>query len=217
MNTKVLAGISASLFLTSAVHAATVYDLSTGTGNGYFLGTSESGDELHLGGTDRVIESFSFDYFANYSQVGGLIFRIYANDGVVVNGNKVPGTILDTRTLDVTVGGGHVLLNYPFDPANVLPDTITYTATFSGIEGSPAKAGLILPDSNPTVGTSFDDIWSRTGPGAGDWTLLHVTDQNGAPVIGNFKATVTATPEPGAIALMSLGGVALLFISRRRG
>lgn len=217
MNVKTLAGLSAVVFGVSSAEAATVYQLNTGPGNDYYLGTSETGDELHLGGTDRIIESFSFDYYANYSEPGGLIFRIYANNGPLVNGSQVPGDLLDVRTLDLAAGGGHVVINFPFDAANVLPDKITYTATFNSINSNPvAKAGLTLPNGNPTIGTSFDDVWTRTGPGASDWALIHVTDLSGNPIIGNFTATVTAVPEPGTLALMTLGGLALFVVARRR-
>ena len=217
MNIKVLAGVAVLALGASTVNAAVVYELSTGPGNNYYQGLKEFGDELHLAGTERIIESFSFDYSANYTQAGALTFNIYANDGAIVSGNRVPGTLLDTRVLDVTSGGGHIQINYPYDPANVLPDTITYTVAFAGIGGgSPNRAGLILPGGSPAVGTSFDDIWQRTGPGASDWALIQVTDQNGASVIANFKATVTAVPEPGTIALLALGGLGILVASRRR-
>jgi len=216
MNIKGLLGV-AVLAGASTVQAAVVYELSSGPGNGYYQGLREFGDELKLAGSDRVIESFSFDYFANYAQASGLTFRIYANDGAIISGSKVPGTLLDERTLDVAAGGGHVAINFPYDAANVLPDAITYTVAFSGIGGgSLNRAGLVLPDSSPTTGTSFDDIWQRTGTGASDWALIQVTDLNGVPVIANFKATVTAVPEPGTIALMVVGGLGLLAFHRRR-
>lgn len=217
MNIKALTGLAALAIGVSSVRASVVYEVSSGPGNDFYQGFKEFGDELHLAGTDRVIESFSFDFFANYAQTGGMTFRIYANDGATVSGSKTPGTVLDVRTIDVTEGGGHVKIDFPFDAANVLPDTITYTVTFSGIgAGSPNRAGLILPNATPSVGNSFDDIWQRTGTGASDWALIQVTDPSGVPVIANFRATVTAVPEPGTIALMALGGAGLCIARRRR-
>ncbi len=216
MNIKALTGLAALAIGVSSVRASVVYELSSGPGNDFYQGFKEFGDELRLGGTDRVIESFSFDFFANYAETGGMTFRIYANDGALVSGSHTPGTILDVRTIDVTPGGGHVKIDFPIDSANVLPDTITYTVSFSGIgAGSPNRAGLLLPNSTPSVGASFDDIWQRTGPGASDWALIQTTDANGLPVIANFRATVTAVPEPGTLALLGLGGLGLL-IARRR-
>ncbi len=216
MNIKALTSVAVLSLGASMVRAEVVYDLSGGPGNSYYQGFKEFGDELHLT-SGGVIESFSFDYFANYSQSAGVTFKIYANDGGLVSGSSTPGTLLDARTLDVASGGGHVQIQYPYDAANVLPSTITYTVTFSGIGGgSSNRAGLILPNSDPTVGSSFNDIWQRTGPGASDWALIQVTDQDGNPVIANFKATVTTVPEPGTMALLALGGLGLVVLARRR-
>ena len=216
MNLPTLLSLT-TLTLGTAAQAATVYDLSSGAGNWYYPGTSEFGDELHLGGADRIIESFSFDYFANYSLVGGMTFRIYANDGALLGGSHVPGTLLDQRTLDVTAGGGRVVVQYPFDVANTLPNTLTYTVSFAPtLNRPPDTAGLLLSSDAPSVGSSFDDIWRRTGSGPSDWQLLQVTDPNtGLPVAANFKATVTATPEPSTVALLALGGLGMLLAARR--
>lgn len=202
---------------TATLHATTVYDLSSGGGNRFYPGSGEFGDELHLGGTDRVIESFSFDYYANYTLGGGMTFRIYANDGALLGGSHVPGTLLDERTLDVATGGGRVVIQYPFNVANTLPDTLTYTVSFAPtLNRPPETAGLLLSDDTPGVGVSYDDIWRRTGAGASDWQLIQVTDSNtGLPVVANFKATVTATPEPGTVALLALGGLGLVLATRR--
>ena len=219
MNAKLSAILAALSVGVSSVRAAVVYDLSSGPVNSYYQSFSEFGDQLVLAGADRVIESFSFDYFANFAQAGGLTFRIYANDGPIVSGSRAPGTILDARVLDISNIGGsqHVLINYPFNAANVLPNSITYTATFSGIgNGSSNRAGLITPGGFPSTGASFDDAWQRTGTGAGDWALIHVVDNNGLSVIANFKATVTAVPEPGTVALFVLGGLGLVVAARRK-
>lgn len=217
MKIKAFTGLAVLALGLSSARAAVVYELSSGTGNDYYQGFKEFGDELKLAGSERIIQSFSFDYFANYAQAGGLTFRIYANDGALVGGSHTPKTVLDVRTFDILSGGAHVEINFPYDASNVLPDSITYTVAFSGIGGgSPNRAGLILPNANPTVGSSFDDIWQRTGTGASDWALIQVTDANGVPVIANFRATVTAVPEPGTVALMVLGGAGLLAASRRR-
>ena len=138
MNAKQLAVLAALSLGASSVRAAVVYDLSSGPSGSYYQGFSEYGDELTLGGTDRVIQSFSFDYFANYAQAAGLTFKIYANDGPLVNGSRAPGTVLDARVLDVSNAGSgrqNVTITYPFDAANILPNTITYTVSFSGLGG----------------------------------------------------------------------------------
>ncbi len=218
MNAKQLAVLATLSLGASSVRAAVVYDLSSGPSTSYYQGFSEYGDELTLGGTARVIQSFSFDYFANYTQAAGLTFKIYANDGPLVNGSHAPGSVLDARVLDVSNAGSgmqHVSITYPFDTANILPNTITYTVSFSGLGGG-NRAGLVTPGSFPTTGSSFDDAWQRTGTGPGDWALIHVSNNDGLSVVANFKATVTAVPEPGTVALMVLGGLGLVAVSRRR-
>jgi hypothetical protein len=63
------------------------------------------------------------------------------------------------------------------------------------------------------VGSSANDFWEKTGPGANDWALK--TFNAGSPS-ANFVATITAVPEPGTVAMMIAGAGMVLVALRRK-
>jgi hypothetical protein len=185
----------------------------TGDPNSYSYTTAaEYGDEVILAGTDRIITGFSFHYYANYTQAGALTFRIYAQDGPKISGFASPGSLLDTRTIDVFAGGKDVSIDYGLDLSNIIPGRLTYTVEFAGLTPG-NQAGLVAPGGNPIVGLSGNDFWEKTGTGANDWALKVFA---GGTPSANFIATITAVPEPGTVALMVAGAGLLLVASRRK-
>ncbi|MBN9691995.1 MAG: PEP-CTERM sorting domain-containing protein [Verrucomicrobia bacterium] len=182
------------LVLASAsANAAVVYEASYSGPDSlpFFASTLRYGDEITLGGTDRVLTEFSFGYYSNYAATGGLSFTLYANDGAA----GAPGTVLFTSNYNVVQGTDGVDISIPFIPDfnEPLPNTFTWTVQFSG----PGTAGLLIADA-PTIGTSRDDFWELQGA---TWVLRKLS----APYTSNFEATVTAVPEPGTWALLGLG------------
>jgi hypothetical protein len=205
---KYIAAASVAFGLLATTSAnANVYQAVPG-GNFAFSTASEYGDEILLGGTDRFLTGFSFEYTANFGAAAGGAFSIYAQDGVPISGVASPGSLLYTTAFDVVNGGG--VVNVAFDGSTSIPDRLTYTVQFSGVGGA-NTAGLIA-DATVTEGSSGNDFWLKTGPGANDWELQNF----GAAAEANFVATVTAVPEPGTVALMLLGVGGLAFAIRRR-
>lgn len=208
---KLLAA-TAALGVASSTYAGVVYQMTGDPSSFSYTSASEYGDEIVLAGTDRVITGFSFHYYSNYDQAGALTFRIYAQDGPVISGVATPGTLLDSRKIDIFSGGRDVSIDYGYDVGNVVPGRLTYTVEFAGLT-SGRQAGLVAPGGNPVVGLSGNDFWEKTGTGANDWALKVFV--GGTPT-ANFIATVTAVPEPGTVAMMIAGAGLLLVAARRK-
>lgn len=189
----------------------------SGSGNFSYTTGAEYGDEVvipahSMSGVQWVITGFTFEYSANYSLASGLKFRIYEQNGAPIGGFASPGTEIYETIVDINSGGGVVNVDFAYDVTNVLPNRLTYTVEFSGLlPGN--TAGLIIPGGSPMVGSSANDFWEKTGPGANDWALK--TFNAGSPS-ANFVATITAVPEPGTVAMMIAGAGMVLVALRRK-
>jgi hypothetical protein len=219
--------LAASLITAAAAaHAEVVYSNTNNPSGGFFnSGNTLVGDELNLDGTSRELSSFSFRYYT-VSLGGGEQARvsIYANDGTDytppggVSPIKRPGTQLwtsdwfdvsllgtqpatTTNTFLWSVANGNL-------PANIiLPDRITFTVQFSGIDPG-ESAGVVL--YNPaTVGFSVPDYWEYDA--VNDWRT-----KTNAVFAMDFGAQVQAVPEPSFWALAVTGGLCGFFLLRRR-
>ncbi len=210
INLTVAAG--SAILLSHAALGEVVYQLSPGASNFSYTSASEYGDEIVLDRAGWILTGFTFEYSANYSQAGGLTLKLYSQDGPAIGGAASPGSLLGSFTFDIQNGGGTPTVSFPENPANALPDRLTWTATFSGVGGANV-AGLLAPDASPVVGLSANDFWVKTGPGDNDWALSNFGA--GGPQ-ANFVATVNAVPEPGTVALMVAGLGSLLWFSRRK-
>ena len=198
--------LAASMVL-SASAQTNVYD-NTLIGNykGRFVplpsGKVEFGDEITLGAGPRTLSALKIEVYS--VGLGGgetATVNLYRNDGTYLSPNFVPlgsGTDL--------IGNGFTTLTYT-DPALTLPNTLIWTVSFSGVAGS-EQAGLPVYNP-PTVGSSFNDFWTKDG--SGTWTLF-----NPSQYVGNFAARVTAVPEAGTIAYGLLGGMMVVGYLRLR-
>lgn len=210
-----IGGLLASVFAASSLMAAgvgpTVYQHS-GSGNFSYTTAAEYGDEVVLQGWERVITGFEFDYDANYSLAGGLVFSLYEQNGPVISGAASPGSLIYSTTLDISSGRNTVVLDFGVDYSNMIPGRLTYTVKFAGL--LPGRTGgLIAPGGTPVVGLSANDFWEKTGPGPNDWALKVFAP--GSPS-ANFAAKITAVPEPGTVALMVAGAGLVLLAVRRK-
>lgn len=215
---KCIAVLSTVAFLSAAstVSAATVYDNSTTDLNTRFNpGLIEVGDEIVLGGTERILTSFRFQYWLENAGAGeDARIRFYANDGTnSPAGPQVPFSLLfdsdwfpiaaTTRdTLEFTdfVTGALVPLS------GAVPDSFTWSIQFKDL-GVGATAGVDLYDP-PTTGGNYNEYWDNTG--AGGWEYRGTNSPN-----INFAARVGAVPEPGVLALGLCAGLGLLLARGR--
>lgn len=195
---------------------ALIYDNSVNDLSYQFSpGTTQVGDEIIFGGTERLLQSFSFEYWV----VGtvNVEVQLRLNDGAPFNGYNTPGTVLYDSGL-VTGLGTTTRSTLNFSSADLsgglfLPaDHLTLVVQFSGLDQS-ESAGVDLY-SPPVVGQNTPDYWENTPSG---WELKQIV--GGPPVDFAARFDATAVPEPtsfvsGALCA-SLLGVSMLL--KRKG
>lgn len=213
--TTVATALSVALGLCASVHGAIVYDDSSNyLGKTYTPGNGEFGDQITLGGTERLITEFQFQTFATNNVSGNLnpnamaevFFRI--NDGPLSDtGVPTPGTIFyDSGAFSLSTGFRTLTIN-DFGTLPV-PNTFTWSVAFSGLT-SDERAGLLFFDP-VTTGSSFNDFWVLTPSG---WNTFVV---DGGAIPGNFAARLIAVPEPSTFVFGLLSGLGFLAFRRFR-
>jgi hypothetical protein len=217
-----------SVSLTLPLRAATtifdnsVNDLSTQFNPGFI----QVGDQIILGGTDRYLTYFDFEYWgtASSSSWAGTVearVRFYLNDGPLFNSYATPGTMFFDSgyfggfgpinadpfraTLTFTAGAEP---NWPSGGLHIPGDAneMTWSVQFRGMEGSDS-VGLDIY-SPPVVGAEYPDYWSNDGTG---WMLL----TNSVSAHMDFAARMEAVPEPSVATLSVLGGLGILGLAYR--
>jgi hypothetical protein len=211
---KSILAIAAISIGASALQAQFVYNNGVSYSGAYLNpGSQEVGDEVILGGVDRLLSHFTFEYYGlNFSGNEQYQIRFYYNNGAPIGGGYFePGVSFFDSGLQT--------LGAPTDPSNratydldlsgtgiILPNSFTWSIQFSGISG-PEVAGVSLYNP-PTTGFSDNDFWLNN---AGAWEL-HGTN----PTAFNFGATITAVPEPSTYVLAILGGICGFALVARR-
>jgi hypothetical protein len=211
------AGLASLMFLSlGTAGATTLYQNTTGDLFTEFNdGQTEYGNEIVLaGGSSFTVTNFAFEYYGlNFTGGEEAEVRFYENNGALFNGFATPGTTLyDSGEFSIsqTGVGGETL---DFNPQNspgfdfTATNDITFTVQFSNVGATNAGVDLYYP---PTVGTNFGDMWVNTTNG---WELEFNTN---APLgIGAQVEGTSAVPEPTAVMLGLMGGVAGLMVVLR--
>lgn len=186
-------------------------------------GSVEHGDVINFAGTDRILTTIEFEYFVTPGGSGNEMAQLflYALDGpIAAQGTSLPGSLLYSSVPFSLTGGtaaGYGTAEIR-DLAVVIPDSVAWTVSFTGLEGAEA-AGLLFYSSgqeqvgsnpmflDPDLGSQQHYTIRRDGA---TWELL-----NHDGVTDNLGARFTAVPEPTTWALM-LGGLATIGLLRRR-
>ncbi len=232
---RMLLCVVAVLFnLTQAGAVSLVYDNSTGDLNyNVKASTYEVADQIILGGTDRSLACFGFEYYytsantsantaANTAQVQ---VRFYLNDGPpfsrTIKGSKTPGTVFydsglfnvcptDRSTLWLKDFGSGAAVPLTID----LPDSFSWSVKFTGL-GADEHAGVTVYNGLE-VGNNYNDYWVKKDRG---WTLGYYKDRTtGKMVPMNFAAQIYAksVPEPTGSLAFLIASLALVPLFRRR-
>ena len=186
-------------------------------------GVAEVGDEIVLGGPERWLTSFSFEYWgtASGASFAGPVqaqVRFYLNNGPLFNDYATPGTMFydsglfsvpsptERNTFLFNIENGDFAATGLYIPAI---SNLTWSVQFQGM-GLGDQVGLDIY-SPPTVGTSASDYWQKNG----SWHLM--TNTVAMNFAAQFEAQLTPVPEPSSFAFFALGGLGLLaFINRLR-
>jgi hypothetical protein len=208
--------------LTLPLSAATIFNNTTNDlAIRFNPGTTEVGDQILLGGTERYLTNFSFEYWGansiHMNSFSGTIqarVKFYLNNGALFNGYASPGfnffnsdwfsvpAPTDRSTFNFTAGVG-----LDFAPRGLLipASSMTWSVQFQGMGlGDTVGVDIYSP---PGVGQDYPDYWQNSG----GWQLM--TNSVG-PM--DFGARLDATvPEPSVLALSVFGGLGLLIVARR--
>ena len=186
----VLAG---QIGLPFAARAEIAYDNTHSYLTNFYASLREIGDEIKLSGLSSNITDFQFEYFGDFSPTGRETARLrfYVNDGPGIP--PKPDTIFTPQT--VLYDSGPLPIAPGFNALEVrkisatVPSRFTWTVEFGGLAGTDgSKAGLVFFNP-PTVGSSFDDFWQRSGT---NWSLFRF---DGRP-IANFGSRAVAPDAP---------------------
>ena len=215
-NMWAIAALSCALVavITPAARAqSVVYDNANPLAPSYYplFDDEELADDVTLGGTDRVVTSFSVEAISNFALpfTGNAVARFYNFDLNTGLPQDLPFWT-GTTPLPGLVGENTVTWAVPFQ---TVADSFVWSVTF---ESTLPPAGLdedfgVLLNDLPSVGSSDDIFFQRLANG--DWEAFNFTVDGGTD-LANFQATITAVPEPGMAGLALIAGVAAL--ARRR-
>lgn len=183
--------ITISITFSSFSEAVIVYDNTTTPAHvASTIGYTEVGDEVHLGGTERLVTELLIGVNMQWHQgTSDFKARIYANDGT----EGEPHTLLWESDLlqNVSLTGEHQLISFVVPDVKV-PDVFTWTIQPSN--STPYQ--IDLPWYNPpTVGSSPDYSWQGSPPIDKVWSTKP----------RNFMSRVIAVPEPATLLLFGLG------------
>jgi len=206
----------------SAVFGSTIYqNNTTDLANSIqysFFGYTAIGDQVTLGGTDRLATQASTQFFNfdSKSTTFDATLSLYS----VGSGGSVLGSLLGTFTVNgVSITGfdsndptsGLATVSF-LNLNTVVPDSVIFVLSVANLSSGTADLGLELYDP-PTIGSS-DNAFYISGIG-GTYSSTATDPGFGNPNFALTASASAATPEPATLSVIG-GGLALLALARRR-
>jgi hypothetical protein len=183
---RTLAAFAACLCAAAALAQENVYRNATAPSAplAAYAAGAEFGDQVTLGGAGRTLATFTFGYFGDIPLQGDerVTLTLYRNDG---SGGAPSSVIFQSTPMPVDKG---YYLKTVVLPLPTVPDTLTWAITPSGVSGTPGDRIQAVCFNTPTIGSSGNFVWTRTGA---TWT-----QQTVAGTSSNLLATTWAGSEP---------------------
>jgi len=191
-----------------------------------FINNQAIGNQVVLGNgfTSATVTNFSFEIYSTLPAFAGSVSMqvfLYANNGALTNGYKMPGTVLydslsftlpTPQSFTSGLNVGTLFFDLSLTPVSLTTNnSFTLAAVVTGMSGSDA-VGMEL--FNPaTVGLNYDDYWLQNA--GGSWALM--TNSTGPTDFGTLF-NGTGVPEPSTLGLSVVGASLLIgsFWLRRR-
>jgi hypothetical protein len=208
------------LNITTAIASSIVYD-NTMPAEGIFGvigGDTEDGDEITLGGTDRMVTEFEF-FYSKWNEATDPTARVrfYQNDGP----SGTPGSIFfDSREFGISDGTGE--FSYVLNNLSIqAPDTFIWTVEFGSTpfecpagficDGQPFMVGLNIL-GEPSIGDSDNYYWT--------WNYYTSAWQKNGFLVSTHnlgaKITATSVPIPSTFYLLFFGIVGSGIVQRKK-
>ena len=207
MNRKIGELAILAAFGTAAAMATTVYsNTTTDTGDTVFYSVnaaSELGDQILLGGTNRVATSAMVQFFNNGSagtfDATLRLFQVGSPVGAQIGGNFVVSGI---------VSAGLDVINVTFSSLNVLvPNNLIFTLSVGNLLTAGTMDLGVDMFEPPTIGSSDNTFMIANQSG---YKSLTTNNEN-----VYFQLAADPVPEPASFALLG-GGMVLLLLARKK-
>ena len=151
-----------------------------------FLGTTfthtEFGDEVFLrDGVGRLIDSFELEYYTSFKPVADVhqgVVRFYDMEGADDPGG-LGDAIFTSLPFNLSDGvgdeGGFSVLELSGFAGGSLPDNLTYSIQFSGVDSAANQVAGLSIYGTPNIGGSANYIWQRLP--SGDWRQVVIVPE----------------------------------------
>ena len=221
----------------SAAVGGTIYNITAAGSNDFVpfendgtpnrpLG-SRMGNQITFAGTARYLDHVQVVFVSiGPKEVDTYTLDLYKNDGSIdpTSGLARPGTLIAEFTTQASniplPGNGGYGVDWNFSPT-LVPDSLTAIVSSSYSTTTPGQfMGPFVAVTQPLTGSALNTMWYGDGT-PGNWTAnsTWALDDGGVTNFIDMRFdALQSVPEPGSLALMSIGmlGGALVVLARRK-